>query len=126
VCEGDTGHAEVLKVVFDPAKITLAEVLDVFFRAHDATTLNRQGNDVGTQYRSVIFYANDAQKVAAESAKISAKVYFKDPIVTEIAPLKEFYKAEDYHQNYFNENPGNPYCHFVIKPKLDKFKKSQH
>lgn len=126
VCEGNTGHAEVVRVEFDPQKINLAAVLDVFFRAHDATTLNRQGQDVGTQYRSVIYFANEAQKQVALTAKQEAKKYFQDPIVTEIAPLTEFYRAEDYHQNYFNDNPGNPYCHFVIKPKVDKFKKNTH
>jgi peptide-methionine (S)-S-oxide reductase len=126
VCSGTSGHAEVLQVDFDSAKVSLDEILDVFFRAHDATTLNRQGNDVGTQYRSVIYYANEAQKESALRAKETAKAYFKDPIVTEISPLKEFYPAEAYHQNYYNENPGNPYCFMVIRPKLEKFKKSAH
>jgi peptide-methionine (S)-S-oxide reductase len=120
VCNGDTGHAEVLQIEFDPKKLSFEKLLEVFWLAHDPTTLNRQGNDVGTQYRSAIFYHSDAQKAAAEKSKKSAQSQFKDPIVTEIAALKKFYKAEDYHQNYFNNNPDAPYCSFVIRPKLKK------
>ena len=121
VCEGDTGHAEVVQIEFNPKEITFEKLLEVFWAAHDPTTLNRQGNDEGTQYRSVIFYENDAQKAAAEKSKLQAKPEFKDPIVTEISPLTVFYKAEDYHQNYFNQNANkNPYCAVVIRPKLQK------
>jgi peptide-methionine (S)-S-oxide reductase len=121
VCEGDTGHAEVVQLEFDPAVVKLDTVLDVFFAAHDPTTLNRQGADAGTQYRSVIFYANDDQKKAAEAAKERAKKEWTNPIVTEISPLKDFYVAEDYHQNYYNLNArSNSYCSVVIGPKLSK------
>ncbi|MCB9233372.1 MAG: peptide-methionine (S)-S-oxide reductase MsrA [Bacteroidia bacterium] len=123
VCSGETGHAEVAQVTFDPAVISFAEILDVFWAAHDPTTLNRQGEDVGTQYRSGIYYADSTQKEIAENSKKEAQADFKSPIVTEILPLGEFYPAEDYHQNYFNENPGNPYCAFVVGPKVEKFKK---
>jgi peptide-methionine (S)-S-oxide reductase len=121
VCTKTTGHAEVVKVDFDPAVITADKILDVFFLAHDPTTLNRQGADSGPQYRSVIFYANDAQKVAAEAAKVRAQPDYKDKIVTEIGPVKNFYVAESYHQNYYNLNKDrNPYCSVVISPKLRK------
>ena len=121
VCTKQTGHAEVVQVEFDPSKVKLGTVLDVFFASHDPTTLNQQGADKGPQYRSVIFYADDAQKKAAEAAKERAKKEWKDPIVTEISPLKEFYAAEDYHQNYYNLNKNrNPYCSVVIAPKLRK------
>jgi peptide-methionine (S)-S-oxide reductase len=125
VCEGNTGHAEVVQVVYDPAKISYSDLLQAFWSAHDPTTLNRQGNDRGTQYRSVIFYHNEAQKELAEKFRkeLDASGAFNDPIVTEIAPASEFYKAEDYHQNYYNENGDAPYCQFVIKPKLEKFRK---
>ncbi len=124
VCEKNTGHAEVVQVEFDPAKAPLATVLDVFFAAHDPTTLNRQGADAGPQYRSCIFYADDAQKAAAEAAKKRAQADWRAPIVTEIAPLKSFYAAEDYHQDYYNLNKNrNPYCSFVISPKLEKLLK---
>ncbi len=124
VCTGDTGHAEVVQIEFDPAKISFSKLLQVFWAAHDPTTLNRQGHDSGTQYRSVIFYENEAQKEAAEKSKAGAKSEFKDPIVTQIAPLDAFYKAEDYHQNYYNENAGsNSYCSVVIRPKLQKLLK---
>ena len=116
-----TGHAEVVRVEFDPAKVKLDTLLDVFFAAHDPTTPNQQGADKGPQYRSVIFYANDAEKAAAEAAKVRAKKEWSDPIVTEIAPLKEFYAGEAEHQNYFNLNKNrNPYCSVVIAPKLQK------
>ncbi len=123
VCTGASGHAEVVQVVFDPKKITCEKVLAWFWDLHDPTTLNRQGNDVGTQYRSVIFYHSDAQKVTAEASKAAAKANFKDQIVTEITKAAEFYPAENYHQNYYNENKSkNPYCRFVIEPKLKKLK----
>ena len=120
VCSGGTGHAEVIQVEFEPAKTSFANLLEVFWHAHDPTTLNRQGADVGTQYRSIILYASEEQKKVAEKSKLAAAPQFKDPIVTEIVPLKKFYKAERYHQNYFNNNPSAPYCSFVIRPKLDK------
>jgi len=124
VCKENTGHAEVVQIEFDPAVLTLDKLLDVFFVSHDPTTLNRQGRDVGESYRSVIYYANDDQKKAADSAKVRAKKEWKDPIVTEISPFKEFYAAEDYHQNYFNLNKDkNPYCSVVIAPKLNKLLK---
>ena len=120
VCTGTTGHAEVARITFDPSKISYEKLLEVFWQAHDPTSLNRQGADVGTQYRSVIFYESEAQKVAAEKSKKEAAKMFSDPIVTEIKPLDHFYKAENYHQEYFNNHQNAPYCRFVIKPKLDK------
>jgi len=125
VCSGKTGHAEVTQISFDPSVISFSELLQVFFKTHDPTTLNRQGADVGTQYRSVIFYHNDEQKKIAEQLKLeldSAKIW-DNPIVTEISQFKKFYKAEDYHQNYYNNNSNEPYCSFVITPKLEKFEK---
>jgi len=125
VCNGTTGHAEVINIYYDPSVIRFDELLEAFWASHDPTTLNRQGNDVGTQYRSVIFYHNDEQKQKAEAYKqrLSDEKIWRDPIVTEIAPFTIFYKAEDYHQNYFNENGEQSYCHFVIRPKLEKFRK---
>ena len=123
VCTGATGHAEVIQIEFDPARISYEDLLDVFWQAHDPTTLNRQGADKGTQYRSIILYHSDRQKEAAEKSKRNAAALFKDPIVTEIVPLTRFYKAEHYHQNYFNNNPSAPYCSYVIRPKLDKLLK---
>jgi peptide-methionine (S)-S-oxide reductase len=123
VCGGDTGHAEVIQIEYDPKKITYAQLLDVFWQAHDPTTLNRQGADRGTQYRSIILYHDEKQKQAAETSKKAAASQFRDPIVTEIAPLTKFYKAEGYHQNYYNDNSNAPYCQFVIRPKLDKLLK---
>jgi peptide-methionine (S)-S-oxide reductase len=120
VCTGETGHAEVVQLEFNPAEVTFDTLLKVFWAAHDPTTLNRQGADAGTQYRSVIFYENEAQKAAAEKSKAAAQPEFKDPIVTQIAPMPKFYKAEDYHQNYFNENSNAGYCRVVIRPKLQK------
>lgn len=120
VCAHGTGHAEVVQIGFDPAKISFEKLLETFWECHDPTTLNRQGNDVGDQYRSVIYYHNDAQKVVAEKSKASAVKNFSKPIVTEIAPLKKFYKAEGYHQDYFRLNPNAGYCRMIIKPKLDK------
>jgi len=125
VCAGTTGHAEAIQITFDPKVITYRELLDVFFYTHDPTTLNRQGNDVGTQYRSAIFYHDEQQRVDAEemiSQLISEKVY-DDPIVTEIAALDIFYVAEDYHIDYYNNNKNQGYCRAVINPKLDKFVK---
>ncbi len=121
ICTGNSGHAEVVHVVFDPKKISYEKILSWFWDLHDPTTLNRQGNDSGTQYRSVIYYYSDAQKNTAEASKAAAKVNFKDPIVTEITKASEFYPAESYHQNYYKENKSkNPYCRFVIEPKLKK------
>jgi peptide-methionine (S)-S-oxide reductase len=120
VCTGTTGHAEVAQIVFDPAKVAYAKILDVFWQAHDPTTLNRQGADEGTQYRSVIFYHDEKQRLLAEKSKLAAQAQFKHPIVTEIAPLKKFYPAEDYHQGYFDDNSRQPYCQAVIAPKLEK------
>ena len=121
ICEKTTGHAEVVQVEWDPSKTKLDTVLDVFFASHDPTTPNRQGNDVGPQYRSVIYYASPEQKKAADEAVKRAGKEWKNPIVTEIAPLKEFYVAEAYHQNYYNLNKDkNPYCSYVIAPKINK------
>lgn len=126
VCSGTTGHAEVAQITYDPSVVSFTDLLKVFFETHDPTQLNRQGNDVGTQYRSAIFYHNDEQKKISEEFKkqLDASGTWPAPIVTEIVPLKEFYPAEDYHQNYFNDNPSQPYCSFLIKPKLDKFTKA--
>jgi len=123
VCTGTTGHAEATQIYFNPGIISYDELLDVFWNTHDPTTLNRQGNDTGTQYRSVIFYHNDSQKRIAEESKhkIDLSGIYKDPVVTEISPLINFYKAEDYHQDYFNNNPNQPYCSIIISPKLKKF-----
>ena len=124
VCEGTTGHAEVVQVTFDPQVIGLRELLDVFFTTHDPTTLNRQGADVGTQYRSVIFYNSPEQKAAAEAAiaDFTINKVFPRPIVTEIAPLTAFYPAEDYHQGYYEQNAWQPYCQIVISPKVNKLR----
>lgn len=119
---GTTGHAEVAQITYDPTVVTFEEILEVFFTVHDPTTLNRQGNDVGTQYRSVIFYHNAEQKTIAEAAKSAATELWADPIVTQIAPLDKFYKAEDYHQNYYRDNPSQPYCVYVVGPKVKKFR----
>lgn len=123
VCDETTGHAEVVQIEFDPNIISLEKILDIFWTVHDPTTLNRQGNDQGTQYRSIIFYHNDLQKQIAESSKTSAAANWKNPIVTEIVPLEIFYPAEDYHQNYFRNNPYNSYCAYVVKPKVEKYRK---
>ncbi len=126
VCTGLTGHAEVCRIVFDPKIITYKELLEAFWASHDPTTLNRQGADVGTQYRSVVFYHNIEQKELAEKYKqrLNEENVFGKPVVTEISELKDYYKAEDYHQNYYNENGDAPYCSFVIEPKLEKFRKA--
>lgn len=125
VCTGRTGHAECVEVTYDPKVISYTDLLEAFFRSHDPTSLNRQGNDVGTQYRSVIFYHNEEQKKLAEEAKteLDKSGAYGKPIVTEITKAVKFYQAEDYHQNYFANNPDQGYCAFVIAPKLDKFKK---
>ena len=125
VCTGRTGHAEVVRVTFDPNLIGYKDILEVFWHIHDPTTLNRQGNDVGSQYRSAIFYNNPEQKAIAEQSKSEAALtgLWLNPIVTEITEVSAFYKAEDYHQNYFNDNPNQPYCVYVVNPKLEKFKK---
>jgi peptide-methionine (S)-S-oxide reductase len=125
ICTGTTGHAEVLQIVYDPQKISYEELLEVFWATHDPTTLNRQGNDVGTQYRSIIFYHNEEQKQLAEQYKkeIDASGTYDKPIVTYIEPLPDFYAAEDYHQNYFLNNSEQPYCAFLIRPKVEKMKK---
>lgn len=122
VCSGMTGHAEVVQVTFDPVQVSYADVLRVFFAVHDPTTLNRQGNDVGTQYRSVIYYHTEQQRDSAEAIKKEAAEAWDNPIVTEISPAEKFYKAEDYHQNYYRENPNQGYCSFIITPKLKKFR----
>jgi len=125
VCSGRTGHAEVLQVRFDPQALTFRELLEVFFRVHDPTTLNRQGADVGPQYRSAIFYHSPEQKAVAEQVikEIEAANTWDRPIVTEVVPLKAFYKAEDYHQEYFRLHGEQPYCSYVIAPKMSKFRK---
>ncbi|RMG17647.1 MAG: peptide-methionine (S)-S-oxide reductase [Bacteroidetes bacterium] len=125
VCSGSTGHAEVARITFDPAVITYEELLEVFWRTHDPTTLNRQGNDVGTQYRSAIFYLDEAQQQLALKSKEAAAAsgLWADPIVTEISPLTSYYPAEDYHHNYFENHPNQPYCVFVVSPKVEKFRK---
>ncbi|MCB1170162.1 MAG: peptide-methionine (S)-S-oxide reductase MsrA [Leptospiraceae bacterium] len=120
VCSGKTGHAEVIQITYDPSLLSFEQILEVFWASHDPTTLNRQGNDAGTQYRSIILTHDEAQEKAARASIQKWQSEFSDPIVTEITPLKEFYPAEDYHQDYFNQNPGNPYCIFVIQPKLKK------
>jgi peptide-methionine (S)-S-oxide reductase len=123
VCTGETGHAEVIRIEFDPAVVSYERLVEVFFEAHDPTTVNRQGADEGTQYRSVIFYHDDAQKAAAERGKVAAQAQFDDPIVTEISPLTNYYPAEKYHQDYFRNNPSQGYCAFVIRPKVNKLQK---
>lgn len=125
VTTGRTGHAEVCQIQFDPGQISFEDILEVFFSTHDPTTLNRQGNDVGTQYRSAIFYHSEEQKETAErvKAELDKSGTWKNPIVTEVVPFEKFYSAEDYHQNYFRNNPNQGYCRMVIAPKLDKFEK---
>lgn len=123
VCSGLTGHAEVIQVSFDSALISYKEVLSIFMTTHDPTTLNRQGADVGTQYRSVIYYHDESQKNSAETVVSDMANFFDDPIVTEISPLAIFYEAEEYHQNYYNNNSTEGYCNAVINPKLSKFRK---
>ena len=125
VCDGQTGHAEVVRLTFDPAVVSFRELLEVFFVIHDPTTLNRQGNDAGTQYRSAIFYHSPEQKAVAEEmmASLNAAKLWDGPIVTELTPASTFHRAEDYHQEYFSRNPAQPYCMFVVAPKVIKFRK---
>src|ERR671928_1161107 len=127
VCTGETGHAECVQVVYEPSKISYDELLKVFFQVHDPTSLNRQGADVGTQYRSAIFYHSPEQKATAEKVikELSAEHLWNDPVVTEVVPFHVFYRAEDYHQEYFQRNEGQPYCQVVIAPKVAKFR-AQH
>ncbi|PBI89501.1 Peptide methionine sulfoxide reductase MsrA [Flavobacterium sp. ACN2] len=125
VCTGETGHAEVVQITYDKTVTDINEIFKVFFTVHDPTTLNRQGADVGTQYRSVIFYKNEEQKKAAQSiiAELNKAKVYNNPIVTKVEPFKVFYKAEDYHQNYYSNNKNQPYCKMVIQPKIEKFEK---
>ncbi len=124
VCEGNTGHAEVVRLEFDPARISYLEILEVFFAVHDPTTLNRQGNDVGTQYRSVIFYHDaEQQRIAAETIAEARSAWGRE-IVTQVVPAEPYHRAEDYHQEYFRHNPAQGYCMFVVAPKLEKFRKT--
>ncbi|GAA3583439.1 peptide-methionine (S)-S-oxide reductase MsrA [Snuella lapsa] len=124
VCSGLTGHAEVVQITFDANELTYKDILKVFMTTHDPTTLNRQGADRGTQYRSVVFYHDDSQKRIAEEVLEELASYYEEPIVTEVLPLEVFYKAEDYHQDYYRNNQSQSYCSFVISPKLSKFRKS--
>lgn len=125
VCSGSTGHAECLQIVYDPKKTSFEELLEIFWETHDPTTLNRQGNDIGTQYRSVIFYHNESQRSIAEKYKeqLNKSGIYSKPIVTTLEPMIKFYPAEDYHQQYYNLNQSAPYCRYVIAPKVEKFKK---
>ena len=125
VCTGTTGHAEVCQIIFDPNKINFDDLLEIFWKTHDPTTLNYQGNDVGTQYRSAIFYHNEHQRERASffKTKLNEEKAYPNPVVTEITPFSKFFKAEDYHQNYFNLHGEEQYCKFVIQPKVEKFKK---
>ncbi|MDD4107718.1 MAG: peptide-methionine (S)-S-oxide reductase MsrA [Prolixibacteraceae bacterium] len=125
VCTGNTGHAEVVQITFDNTVINFSEILEVHFMTHDPTTLNRQGADIGTQYRSAVFYHSEEQKQTATEIieKLNREKIYDDPAVTEVTPFEVFYKAEDYHRNYFEQNKNQPYCQFVISPKIDKFKK---
>jgi peptide-methionine (S)-S-oxide reductase len=125
VCTETTGHAEVTQIEFDPSKISYAKLLEVFWQAHDPTTLNRQGADEGTSYRSIILYRDEKQKAIADNSKIVAQADFKHSIVTEIVPLKKFYKAEDYHQQYYDNNSSAGYCQIVIAPKLEKLEEKK-
>jgi peptide-methionine (S)-S-oxide reductase len=121
ICEGDSGHAEVAQITFNSEILSFEDLLLIFFEIHDPTTLNRQGNDVGTQYRSSIFYHNEEQKKIAKSVIENIQSNYKDTIITEISPLNKYYIAEDYHQNYYNNNKSAAYCNFVIRPKLEKY-----
>jgi len=125
VCQGTTGHAEVVQISFNPSEVSFDEILEVFFEVHDPTTLNRQGADVGTQYRSVIFYHSEEQKQAAIKAieKLNISKLLPKPVVTEVTPFTQFYEAEGYHKNYFNRNQNQPYCRMVVSPKVQKFRK---
>lgn len=123
ICNGDTGHAEVIQIEYDEDAITFEELLLIFFKTHNPTTPNQQGNDIGSQYRSVIFYHTQEQKQQSQTMidNLTREMIFEKPIITEISPVSKFYEAEDYHQNYFNQNTNKPYCAFVIQPKLNKF-----
>lgn len=123
VCTGETGHAEVSQIEFNPEQISLEDILYVFWRMHDPTTKNRQGADIGTQYRSIILYSSEEQKKVIDKSAKEARALYQDEIVTEIKPLEDFYPAEDYHQNYYNDNREYPYCRYVIDPKIEKLKK---
>jgi peptide-methionine (S)-S-oxide reductase len=123
ICSGTTGHAEVIQITYDPAVVTYEKLVDTFWDAHDPTTLNRQGADEGTQYRSIILYETEAERAAAEKSKVAAQKNFTSPIVTEIVPLKKFFPAEGYHQDYYRQNPEQGYCRVVIRPKVEKFEK---
>ncbi len=127
VCSGNTGHAEVCRIKFDDSKVSFEDLLNIFWTTHDPTTLNRQGNDVGTQYRSVIFYHSQEQKIIAETSLSNAEnaLGLENPIVTEISPISNYYTAENYHHNYFKNNPNAPYCQLVIRPKVEKFMKNK-
>ena len=122
VCNGVTGHAEVVEVLYDESVISYETILEVFFTVHDPTQLNRQGNDIGTQYRSAIFYVDENQKIIAENVKSRFQEYFDEEIVTEISPISNYYEAEKYHHNYFELNPGNGYCQMVVAPKISKIR----
>jgi peptide-methionine (S)-S-oxide reductase len=126
VCSGATGHAEVVQIEFDPSKITFEQLLEIFWATHDPTTPNRQGADTGTQYRSIILTHDEEQKQIAERSRTAAAKRFSDPVVTEVVPLKTFFPAEEYHQDYFKKNPNAPYCAYVIAPKLQKLQKLRH
>ena len=126
VCSGNTGHAEAIQITFDLDKISFGQILEIFWKSHDPTTLNRQGSDVGAQYRSVIFYHDEEQRKIAEASKKKAQKEFSKPIVTAIEPFRKFFKAENYHQDYFNRNQNAPYCRLVILPKLQKLKKENY
>jgi peptide-methionine (S)-S-oxide reductase len=123
VCAGNTGHAEVIQIQYDPKVVSYEKLLETFWEAHDPTTLNRQGADTGTQYRSIILYSSEAQRVAAEKSKTEEQKHLGKPVVTEIVPLQKFYPAEGYHQDYYRDNPNQPYCRVVIRPKVEKFEK---
>jgi len=125
VCSGTTAHVEVVQLTYDPQQISYREILDIFFAIHDPTTLNQQGNDIGTQYRSVIFYHSPDQQLTAQALiqELAARKTYADPIVTAVEPATEFYPAEDYHQQYFENHPYQPYCSFVVAPKVQKFRK---
>jgi peptide-methionine (S)-S-oxide reductase len=129
VCTGQTGHAEVIQIQYDPKVVSYEKIIETFWEAHDPTTLNRQGNDSGTQYRSIILYNSPAEKAAAEKSKAEAQKHFTSAIVTEIVPLTKFYPAEDYHQDFYRSNPNQGYCRAVIRPKVEKFEnklKTEH
>jgi peptide-methionine (S)-S-oxide reductase len=123
VCTGDTGHAEVIQIAYDPKVISYEKLLETFWEAHDPTTLNQQGADTGTQYRSIILYSSDTQRAAAEKSKAEAQKHFSKAIVTQIVPLQKFYRSEDYHHDYYRNNPNAGYCRAVIRPKVEKFEK---